>query len=89
MRSAEGVIDIITLDDVPGEKDIGPVFKGDPLLADGRIEFHGQPIFAVAAESFEQAKRAVALAKVDYQSDTPILTIAAALQQMRLYALLM
>jgi xanthine dehydrogenase large subunit len=81
VRSAEGVIDVITLDDVPGEKDIGPVFKGDPLLADGRIEFHGQPIFAVAAESFEQAKRAVALAKVDYQTDTPILTIAAALQQ--------
>ncbi|ASP37358.1 xanthine dehydrogenase molybdopterin binding subunit [Bacterioplanes sanyensis] len=81
VRSADGVVDVITLDDVPGEKDIGPVFKGDPLLADGRIEFHGQPIFAVAAHSFEQAKRAVALAQVDYQEEAPVLTITEALQQ--------
>ena len=30
--------------------DIAPVFDGDPLLADKKVEFFGQPIVAVAAK---------------------------------------
>ena len=81
VKAAEGVIDVITLDDVPGLKDIGAVFEGDPLLANGRIEFHGQPMFAVAAETFEQAKRAAMLAKVEYQEEEAVLTVQEALKQ--------
>ncbi len=81
VRNAPGVVDVITLDDIPGETDIGPVFKGDPIFADGVVEFHGQALFAVVAESFEQAKRAVLLAKVSYEEQPPLLTIKEALQQ--------
>lgn len=67
VKNADGVVDVVMLDDVPGLKDIGPVFAGDPLFADGKVEYVGQPIFAVAATSFEQAKRAVLLAKIEYE----------------------
>ncbi|MCJ8274069.1 MAG: xanthine dehydrogenase molybdopterin binding subunit, partial [Psychrosphaera sp.] len=49
VRAAEGVVAVITVDDVPGHIDIGPVFPGDPVLAQDKVEYLGQPIFAVAA----------------------------------------
>jgi xanthine dehydrogenase large subunit len=81
VRLADGVIDVVMIDDIPGETDIGPVFKGDPLFADGKVEFIGQPLFAVAAHSFEQAKRAVKLAKVEYQVLPAILEVKDALKE--------
>ncbi|MDP5069273.1 MAG: molybdopterin-dependent oxidoreductase, partial [Congregibacter sp.] len=68
VRSAPGVVDVIARDDVPGIIDIGPVFPGDPLLlgVDDEVEFHGQVIFAVAARTYAQARRAARLAKIEY-----------------------
>ena len=59
--SSEGVVDVITWEDVPGSNDVSPVYDGDKLLAEGRVEFVGQPIFAVAADSFVLAKKACLL----------------------------
>ena len=85
VKAADGVIAVITVNDVPGQIDIGPVFKGDPVLApiDGKgvVQYVGQPIFAVAATSFQLAKKAVLLAKISYQELTPVLTVKAALAQ--------
>ncbi len=68
-----GVVAVVTLADVPGHTDIGPVFPGDPLLADGEVKFHGQPLFAVAADTIDNARRAVLHAKVDIAAQTPLL----------------
>ncbi|WP_017517841.1 xanthine dehydrogenase molybdopterin binding subunit [Pseudomonas nitroreducens] len=73
VRAAPGVVAVLTLDDVPGHTDIGPVFPGDPLLAGERVKYHGQALFAVAAESLIQARRAVRLAKVDYSEESALL----------------
>jgi xanthine dehydrogenase large subunit len=73
--ASEGVIDVIVARDVPGQIDIGPVFKGDPVLADKEIKFHGQPIFAVLAHTVEQARIAATLAKINIIPSNPILTI--------------
>jgi len=81
VHSAEGVVSVITIDDVPGHTDIGPVFPGDPVLAIGKVEYVGQPIFAVAATTHELARKAVKLAKIEYQSLPAILTIKEALKQ--------
>ena len=54
--SSEGVVDVITWEDVPGSNDVSPVYDGDKLLAEGRVEFVGQPVFAVAANSFALAR---------------------------------
>ncbi|ALO36336.1 aldehyde oxidase [Colwellia sp. MT41] len=79
VKAATGVISVITVEDVPGHTDIGPVFPGDPVLAIGKVEFIGQPLFAVAATSFDLARRAVKLAKIDYEELEAVLTVKDAL----------
>lgn len=74
VRACEGVIDVITIDDVPGHKDIGPVFKGDPLLADGEIKFFGQPVFAVLASSTHLARQAALKGLIKVEFEDAILT---------------
>ncbi len=75
VRACPGVVDVIVQDDIPGEVDVSPVFEGDLLLAGDRVEFIGQPLFAVAATSYEAAHRAVALAEVAYEPLEPVLDV--------------
>ena len=79
VKAAEGVVKVITVEDVPGHTDIGPVFPGDPVLAIGKVEFIGQPLFAVAATSYDLARKAVKLAKVEYEELEAVLTVKDAL----------
>jgi xanthine dehydrogenase large subunit len=79
VKAAEGVVKVITVDDVPGHTDFGPVFPGDPVLAIGKVEYIGQPIFAVAATSYDLARKAVKLAKIEYQELEAVLTVKDAL----------
>lgn len=79
VKAAEGVVKVITVEDVPGHTDIGPVFPGDPVLAIGKVEYVGQPIFAVAATSYDLARKAVKLAKIEYQELEAVLTVKDAL----------
>ena len=81
VREAPGVVDVITAEDVPGQLDIGPVFPGDPLLVADTIEYVGQPLFAVAATDFTSARRAVALAQIEYDEQTPLLDLAEAVEK--------
>ena len=72
VRAAPGVIDVLTAADIPGHNDVSPVQKNDdPIFAESEVMFHGQPIFAVVAETRDQARRAAVLAKVDYE-DLPL-----------------
>ncbi len=38
---------------------MGPVFDGDPIFPEKKVEFYGQPLFAVAATTTELARKAV------------------------------
>jgi xanthine dehydrogenase large subunit len=51
----------------------------EPILADALVQYVGQPIFAVAATSVNAARRAAALARVDYEELPAVLTIEQAL----------
>lgn len=73
--SSPGVIDVISLADVPGHTDIGPLFKGDPIFADGEIKYHGQVLFAVLADTVEQARIATTKAIVNIKDSASVLTI--------------
>ena len=79
VRAAPGVITVLSAKDIPGVNDCAPVFGGDPILADGRIMFHGQVIFAVVAESREAARRAARLAKIEVAAERPAVTVDDAL----------
>jgi xanthine dehydrogenase large subunit len=78
VKESDGVIDVISIDDVPGHKDIGPVFKGDPLLADGEIKFYGQPVFAVLATSVALARKAALKGNIIVDDEEPTLTASSA-----------
>ena len=80
VRETLGVVDVITVHDVPGHVDIGPVFSGDPVLVEELCEYIGQPIFAVAADTMEIAKAAVAKAHIEYDVLEPTLTVEKALE---------
>ncbi|MEM7098037.1 MAG: xanthine dehydrogenase molybdopterin binding subunit [Pseudomonadota bacterium] len=75
-----GVVDILTWQDVPGDNDIGPVFEGDKLLAQGAVVFHGQPVVAVAARSFRQAQQAAGCVEIQVAPSSSIQTIAGAIE---------
>jgi xanthine dehydrogenase large subunit len=77
----EGVVAVISAQDIPGELDIGPVFPGDPLLADGKVEYVGQPVIAVAATSPERAREAAHRANIEYEVLDAILDVKTALEQ--------
>ncbi len=65
VRSAPGVIAVLTGHDVPGVNDISPTGRHDePVLATEKVEFFGQPLFAVIAQTREAARRACRLAKI-------------------------
>ena len=44
--------------DVPGKNDVSPFAGDDPMFADGLVQYYGQSLFAVAADTMAQARAA-------------------------------
>lgn len=85
VRGAEGVLAVFTADDVPGINDTGPVVHDEPAFAlseesGADVSYQGQCLFAVVAETREQARAAVRRAKLKYSEVSPILTIDEAIE---------
>ena len=79
--NAPGVAAVLLARDIPGVNDCGPAGPGDPILAEGLVEYHGQALFAVAATSIAAAARAARLAVVEYAPLPAVLTVDAAMDQ--------
>lgn len=77
----EGVACVLTAKDIPGNPDIGAVFPGDPLLAQQTVEYVGQPILVVAANTEAAARKAAAAAIIEYQPLEAVLSVKDALAQ--------
>ena len=77
----DGVKTILSSDDIPGAKDIGPVFSGDPLLAGDEIFYHNQPVLLVVADSYKVARKAARLVKFECEETPAILDIHDAIKQ--------
>ncbi|UHD43992.1 xanthine dehydrogenase molybdopterin binding subunit [Aureimonas altamirensis] len=68
VEAAPGVRWVMTAADIPGVNDISPNgLHDDPIFATETVEFWGQPLFAVVAQTRELARRAARLAKVHYR----------------------
>ena len=78
VRASAGVVAVLTVADIPGLNDCGPIIHDDPILADGLVQYVGQPIFIVVADSHDNARRAARLAQVTYEDLPAILTPQAA-----------
>jgi xanthine dehydrogenase large subunit len=62
LRALPGVVDVVTAGDIPGVNDCGPIVHDDPILAAGTVQYLGQPVFAVLADTRDAARRAAAQA---------------------------
>lgn len=66
-----GVVAVLTAADLPQPVTrFGPVYVDRPVLADGHVTYHGEPVALVAAETVEQARAGALLVGVDYR-ETP------------------
>jgi xanthine dehydrogenase large subunit len=74
-----GVAAVMTAADIPGVNDVGPAFPGDPILAGMLIEYCGQAVLAVAADSIAHAREAAARAVLGCEDLPPVLTVDDAL----------
>ncbi|WP_170366694.1 xanthine dehydrogenase molybdopterin binding subunit [Ruegeria arenilitoris] len=79
VRAAPGVVMVMTAEDLPFANDVSPSIHDEPLLADGTVNYVGQPVFLVVATSHLAARKAARLGRIDYTEETPILTIEEAL----------
>src|SRR5580698_6615093 len=79
-QHASGVISVITAADVPGKNDVAPIAANEPLFAEDVVQFAGQPIAAIAAETRDQALAAAKRVTLDIEPLPAILTIAQALE---------
>jgi xanthine dehydrogenase large subunit len=75
-----GVVRIVTAKDVPGRNDIAPTAGDEPAFAEREILYHGQPLFAVVAETRDAARRAARLAKVEIAAAEPLVTVEDAIR---------
>ncbi len=71
-ENSEGVIRVITANDLIGENQIGGIVPDEPLLAEGEVHFAGQPIVIVVAETEELAHRAAKKITAEIDELTPI-----------------
>jgi xanthine dehydrogenase large subunit len=66
-QAAPGVVAVYTHKDVPGLNQVGHIFKDQPLLAIDAVEYIGQPIALVVAESNRAAHRAAKLVHAEFE----------------------
>ena len=81
VRSAPGVVAVLTAADIPGKNDVSPAMGDDPMFAADRVEFVGQALFAVVAQSRDAARRAIRLVKTVIEEEKPSVTVEDALQR--------
>jgi CO/xanthine dehydrogenase Mo-binding subunit len=67
-----GVHAVLTHEDVPGDKRYGLEFRDQPVLAIDRVRYAGEAVAIVAADEPEQARRAAAAVRVEYEPLEPV-----------------
>ena len=77
--AAPGVRGAVTARDIPGKNDIAPIRSDEPLLPADVVEYAGQPVAAVAADTLDQARAAVKLIEIEYEPLPAVLTVEEAI----------
>lgn len=66
-RLTYGVRAVLTSKDIPGINQVGGIIPDETLFAEDEVEFVGEPIGIVVADSLEIARKAIKNIKVDYK----------------------
>ncbi len=73
VRDAPGVVSVCVAGDITGANNYGAIVADDPIFATELVQYVGQPIFAVAAETVDAARKAATLANIQYKELEAIL----------------
>ena len=62
-----GVVGVYTAKDIPGENQVGYALPDQPLLAERKVRYHGEPIALVVAEDIDKAFKAAEAVRIKYK----------------------
>ncbi|WP_271881155.1 xanthine dehydrogenase molybdopterin binding subunit [Phaeobacter italicus] len=79
VRQSDGVVAVLTADDLPFDNDVSPSAHDEPLLANGSVHHIGQPVFLVVATSHRAARVAARKGQISYAERPALLTLEDAL----------
>lgn len=79
VRATNGVVSVMTADDLLHDADVSPSAHDEPLLAKDTVAYVGQPMFLVIATSHTAARTAARRAQYDITEGTAIFSIEDAL----------
>lgn len=79
VKSAPGVVSVLTAGDLAYDCDVSPSNHDEPLLAEGSVHYVGQPIFLVIATSHLAARFAARQGQIDITPGPALLSIEDAL----------
>ncbi len=66
-ESSKGVHKVLIAKDIPGDNQIGRIIQDEELLAEKEVQFIGQPIAVVLADTKALAKQALKLINIEYE----------------------
>ena len=79
--ASPGVAAVVVAADIPGKNDIGPIRGDEPLLPRDVVEYEGQPVVAVAADTLDNARAAANLVAIEYEILPAILSLTEAIER--------
>ncbi|AUQ73352.1 xanthine dehydrogenase molybdopterin binding subunit [Phaeobacter piscinae] len=79
VRQSDGVVAVLTAEDLPFDNDVSPSAHDEPLLAKGAVHYIGQPVFLVVAKSHRAARVAARKGTISYAERPALLTLEDAL----------
>ena len=65
VASAPGIVGVLAAADIPGHNNTAGPGKHEPLLAQDKVEFAGQPLAIVVADTLDAARAAAEHAAID------------------------
>ena len=80
-KQIPGVVLLLLHEAIPGHNKFGPIFCDEVLLAEKTVEYIGQPVVIVAAETLTAARQARNAVEIEVEELEPVFSIDAALEK--------
>ncbi|MFZ5780357.1 MAG: xanthine dehydrogenase molybdopterin binding subunit [Pseudomonadota bacterium] len=81
VAASDGVVAVLTAADIPGHNNIAGAGKDEPLFAEDKVEFAGQPLALVVARTLDLARAAAERAAIEIEETEAILDVQTALRR--------
>ena len=78
VRSSEGVVAVVSADDIPGDRLLATFVHDEPVFATDEVQHIGQVLGLVVADSHVNARAAASKAVLEVKAQSPMLDARAA-----------